>query len=203
MAPLPQRAFFSTFSMAYEPHSQRHRSTSHLSDQRSPWTALDPHPPVSIEPKSDDSSTTSYEPKSPTSSDQCSSLIGAETALAVPLEPKWKRYLPCLFSLILATACVSAAIWFAFATERLQPLFSEPKVTLIVISVFQSGSTFLLAQVVGQVLEHLRWTLGSSRAGIGLPTFLGLGSATGSLGVLDLMFWRGATLQYHFWCSQR
>lgn len=139
-----------------------------------------------------------------TTGDQCSSLISPENMVsAVPLESKWKRYLPSLISLAAATIWIAVTIWLSVVTGRLIPLFSvAPKTTIFILNVFSAGSALLLGQVVGQIFELLRWTLGSSRSGIGLDTFLGLGTAIGNLGVLELM-WNKSTLRHRVWCSQR
>lgn len=145
-----------------------------------------------------------YELAPLTTGDQRSSLIPPENIVsAVPLESKWKRYLPSLISLAVATTWVSVTIWLSVVTGRLIPLFSvAPKTTIFILNVFSAGSALLLGQVVGQTFEHLRWTLGSSRSGISLDTFLGLGSAISNLGVLELM-WNQSTLRHRLWCSQR
>jgi hypothetical protein len=139
-----------------------------------------------------------------TAGDQCSSLIPPENIVsAVPLESKWKRYLPSLISLAVTAAWVSVTIWLSVVTGRLIPILSvTPKTTIFILNIFSAGSALLLGQVVGQIFEHLRWTLGSSRSGISLDTFLGLGSAIGNFGVLELI-WNQSTLRHRLWCSQR
>lgn len=147
-----------------------------------------------------------YEVDTPIKSvEQRSTLIPAasNSVSAIPLESRWTRYSPTLLSLIVSLAWVSATIWLSFATGYAKPIIPSPSTTIIVLNVFSTGSTFLLGQAVGQTFEHLRWTLASNRKGIGLATFLGLGSSSSSIGVLDSMLWKPSTAHHRSWCAQR
>ena len=135
--------------------------------------------------------------------DPLTSTSPADTILATPLEPRWLRYLPITLLLTLASAWVGTTIWLSIALSGLGPLFSlQPKTSIFILQVFSTGSAILLGQLVPQMFEHLRWTFGSRRGGIGFDTFLGLGSATGTLGVIKLLL-RRSTLFHRLWCSQR
>ncbi|KAI9770897.1 MAG: hypothetical protein M1840_002601 [Geoglossum simile] len=76
----------------------------------------------------------------------------------------------------------------------------SPGKTITVVNVLSHGVAFLLLQLVSSVFEALRWALASSRSGIRVMSFLALGQATSTLGVLSLCRKRGVHL---IWCFQR
>jgi hypothetical protein len=122
----------------------------------------------------------------------------------VPLEPKWKTSIFTGLSFLGTASWLTLTIWASFAVSSSQSrsIFSQPETAILLISLLQSGSAFLLSQLVSLSFQQLRWTLASSTSGIGAVTFLGLGSATGNLGVFDLLA-SVRSSQLRVWCSQR
>jgi hypothetical protein len=122
----------------------------------------------------------------------------------VPLEPKWKTSIFTGLSFLSTASWLTLTIWVSFAVSSSPPLsiFSQPETAILLISLLQTGSAFLLRQLVNLSFQQLRWTLASNISGIGADTFLGLGSATGNLGVFYLLASLRST-QLRVWCSQR
>lgn len=126
------------------------------------------------------------------------------TGQGVPLEPKWKTSIFAGLSFLSTASWLALTIWasYAVSSSRSLSIFSRPETAIILISLLQSGSAFLLRQLVSLSFQQLRWTLASSASGIGADTFLALGSATGNLGVFDLLA-SVRSSQLLVWCSQR
>ena len=82
-------------------------------------------------------------------------------------------------------------------------IFTEPEHTILILTIGSTISTALLGKLFLDCSELLRWSLASRPEGVGLATFLALGSTTGSGGVLDLAFSGQDGVGHRKWCAQR
>jgi hypothetical protein len=122
----------------------------------------------------------------------------------IPLRTKWQQY-RLSFVLFLSTLmCVIGTIIYGFLTSSQQPIaaVSNPKFTVLGLTIGTSVSVFLLGQLIGSITDSLRWTLAASSTGVDLATFLGIGTATGIFGMLALACSHNAQ-NYRIWCIQR
>jgi hypothetical protein len=117
---------------------------------------------------------------------------------------KWKRFKECLILLVITSLCVVASICYSFLSSAAHPIHLFPKAeqTILVLSIASTVSVFLLGELVLEVCDLLRWTLAARSSGVGFATFLGLGRATGLIGVLRLFLSTQET-GHRKWCSQR
>jgi hypothetical protein len=127
-----------------------------------------------------------------------------EGARGIVLHPKWQQYRTYFVLFLLAVVSLTGTMVVAYLSSSTQPIaaFSNPKTTVLALTIGSGVSVFLLGQLVSSGLERLRWTLAASPDGIDLATFVGLSRATGILGVLSLVFSNNQPGPPK-WCIQR
>lgn len=82
-------------------------------------------------------------------------------------------------------------------------IFTHPEHTILILIIGSTISTALLGKLFLDCSELLRWSLASRPQGVGLATFLALGSTTGFTGVLHLAFSSQNGVGHRKWCAQR
>lgn len=118
--------------------------------------------------------------------------------------PKWKQFMLPTLLFGAAIVVVSATIWVSFRSSAAHPmtLFNKPQNTILALSIGSTISVFLIGELLAGTYDILRWTLAARSSGIGLASFLALGRATGSYGVLRLLF-SNQEVGHRKWCTQR
>lgn len=127
-----------------------------------------------------------------------------EEARGIVLRPKWQQYRTNFVLFLLAVISLTGTTLVACLSSSTQPTvkFSNPKITVLALTIGSGASVFLLGQLISSAFDRLRWTLAASPDGIDLATFLGLSKATELLGVLSLVF-SNNQLGPPKWCIQR
>jgi len=81
-------------------------------------------------------------------------------------------------------------------------IFQTPTRAILAINLGSTVATVLLAALVNESFEILRWRLATQRYGTGIATFLALGHATNMLSVIKLLF-SSQNVGHEKWCIQR
>ena len=82
-------------------------------------------------------------------------------------------------------------------------IFTFPEHTILILIIGSTISTALLGKLFLDCSELLRWSLASRPEGVGLATFLALGSTTGATGALELAFSSQEGVGHRKWCALR
>lgn len=113
----------------------------------------------------------------------------------------WAFILTVVVTFIWIILLVSYAYFSSFSSIPFNN-FQTPARAILAINVGSTVAVFLLAALVNEGSEILRWRLANRRNGIGIATFLALGRATSMLGVIRLLF-SGQKIGHKKWCLQR
>ena len=120
-----------------------------------------------------------------------------------------------LLLVILTALTMSFTVFFAYNSSLPEPIsrnliFAKPERSILVLNLASQITIFCLAELTSSVLEVLRWALACTVHGISAHTFLALGRSTNVVGVLFILFGRGAkgkaSVQrdsHRLWGSQR
>ncbi len=103
-----------------------------------------------------------------------------------------------------ATTVIGLTICLSFMSSSAHSvtIFAKTETTIFLLNIDSTISVFLITELLSGACESLRWTLASGSSGIGMATFLVLGKATGSFGVLRLLF-SNQNVGHRKWCGQR
>lgn len=118
-----------------------------------------------------------------------------------------------LFFLAMITGIwIALAITFATALSSVAGRFSETLVPssvascVMILRIFTEGVAILLSIMVGLTLDMVFWHSISKSVDVAIPTLLGISTATGIFGLLELLFWRIPSNRsclsvhgHHFW----
>jgi hypothetical protein len=120
-----------------------------------------------------------------------------------------------LLLVILTALTMSFTVFFAYNSSLPEPIsrnliFAKPERSILVLNLASQITIFCLAELTSSVLEVLRWALACTVHGVSAHTFLALGRSTNVVGVLFILFGRGAkgkaSVQrdsHRLWGSQR
>ena len=111
------------------------------------------------------------------------------------------------FGLIFVVTCTWVMLLLSYAylssfSSIPFAFFQIPARAVLAINLGSTVAIFLLAALVNEGFEILRWRLAMRRSGIGIATFLALGRATTVGGVIRLLF-SGQKVGHQKWCIQR
>ena len=119
------------------------------------------------------------------------------------VEQKWKQYFNYSLVFVASVVCVTVTVTYAFLSSSSKlTIFSNPGVSIFVLSFLSIVSAFLLNECVTGACDVLRWNLAVRPSGVGIATFLSLGRATSPTGVLRLLFSK-QRVGHRRWCIQR
>ena len=116
-----------------------------------------------------------------------------------------------LLLVILTALTMSLTVFFAYNSSLPEPIsrkliFAKPERSILVLNLASQITIFCLAELTSSVMEVLRWALACTVPGVSAHTFLALGRSTNVVGVLFILFGRGAQANadsHRLWGSQR
>ena len=119
-----------------------------------------------------------------------------------------------LLLVFLTALTLSLTVFFAYNSSLPVPMsrkliFAKPERSILVLNLASQITIFCLAELTSSVLEVLRWALACTVHGVSAHTFLALGRSTNVVGVLFILFGRGAKAKavqrdsHRLWGSQR
>lgn len=109
----------------------------------------------------------------------------------------FRRYRFTLLLALFSVISVSGTVFFAYNSSVEKPIspkliFAKPERSVFVLNVLTQITIFCLAELTSTVFDGIRWLMACSTFGIPALTFLLMSRATNVMGVLCLIFGRGA-----------